>query len=165
MGKDQASAEPVVVMGGTRLLAQDEPGLFDLGEVVSLALRPVHGVVPRFGGVAESEQGDGVRSDTALPEIIAGDLAMGVVGQDMVPALGDPFVDLQQRFLEMLALALPVVLAVFERNAGAFGQAPNRFPEIDPFEFLDEPENIAAFVTTEAEILKTENRASGIENL
>jgi len=50
----------------------------------------------------------------------------------------------------VLVLALTVVLGVFEWNAGAFGEASNRFAEVQTFEFLDEPKDIAAFMATEA---------------
>jgi hypothetical protein len=50
----------------------------------------------------------------------------------------------------VLALALAVVLGVFNRYAGAFGQATNGFAEVDPFEFLHETKDIAAFMTSKA---------------
>ena len=50
----------------------------------------------------------------------------------------------------MLALAVAVVLGVFKRDAGAFGQATDGFAEVDTLEFLDETKDIAAFMTSEA---------------
>jgi len=53
------------------------------------AFSPVDGVIPGVGRVAEAEELDGLGRDAAFGQVIAGDLAGGVVGQAGLPALGD----------------------------------------------------------------------------
>jgi hypothetical protein len=74
----------------------------------------------------------------------------GIVGQGVLPALGDLFVHLQQRFLEMAGLWLTRLILEFERDARAVGKTLDRFDEGNVFVLANEGEDVSALVTAKA---------------
>ena len=114
------------------------------------AARPVHRVVPGFRRGAEAEEFYGVGRDAALGEIIAGELAGGFVGQAVLPARRELFVDVEQLVLEMARFLRAGRVFKFQRNLRALGQPAHGVHEADVFVFLDEGEHVAALVAAEA---------------
>ena len=100
--------------------------------------------------MAEAKQFHGFIGDTASLQIVARDLARGLVGERGLPALRDLLVNLEQRFLKKAVLLLPRVFFKLQRQVRPFGQPPHGFGEGDVFVFLDEREHVAALVTAEA---------------
>lgn len=148
-GEHEAAAEPVIVISGF-LLADNQAGLFDQFDRIVFAASPIDSVVPIFGRGAKAEEFDRLFRNAALEEIIAGDLAGGFIGEGVLPALGDAFVDVQQLFLEMAGFLGGGVILELEWNLGALGEAADGVHEADVFVFFDEGEDIAALVAAEA---------------
>ena len=93
---------------------------------------------------------DGVIRHTAFGEIIAGFLSRGVGDQAGVPTLGDLLVDFEKAVFDELLLLVLRILFELERDASAFGEALDRFHEIERFVFADERENVPAFMAAVA---------------
>src|ERR1700722_18027345 len=147
--KNQTSAKTVVVTGRT-IFAQDQAALLHQREVMAFAFGPIDGVVPQVRRVTEPEKFDGFGGNTAGGKVIARGLGRGFAGQGVSPALRDLLVDLQQPVLNMAALLLGGIVVHLQRDFGALSQPPHSIRKFDVLVFLDECENIAAFVAAEA---------------
>ena len=87
-GEHQAATKAIVVTIGV-LFADDQAALFDDRQFVALAPGPIDGVIPGLRRVAEAKEFHRFLGDAAFGQVIAGDLAGGIVGQGGLPALGD----------------------------------------------------------------------------
>src|SRR5262249_31988376 len=131
----QTSTKSVVVVVRA-FLAQDKTCLFGQLGLISFALGPVDGVLPRIGRAAEPEELHRLRGHSTLREIITGDLPTGLVGEGVLPALSDLLMDLQQLILNVPGLLLARTLLILQRYLGPFGQSPHGFRKINILVFL-----------------------------
>ena len=145
----QPPSETVVMTAGF-FLFDDEAGLLDSFERKTFALRPVHRVVPQFRRGTDAELFDRVRRDAALGEIIAGKLAGGFVGETVLPARRELFVNVEQLILEMPRFLRAGRVLKFQRNFRALREPAHGVHEADVLVFLDEGEHVAALVAAEA---------------
>jgi hypothetical protein len=134
---------------GVGFAGDDDAGFFDGGEVEFFGAGPIDGVIPGIGGGADAEEFDGLGGDAAFGEVIAGELAGGLVGETMLPALGELFVDIEQLVLEVAGLLGAGGVFEFEGDFGALGEAADGVHEADVFVFLEEGEDVAALVAAE----------------
>jgi hypothetical protein len=147
--KHQPPAKPIVMAVGV-LLANDQPALLHQRHVIALAGGPIHRVIPLLGRVAETEQLHRLRRDAAFGEVIARDLAAGIIGQHRLPALRDLLVDLEQLVLEKLRFLLSRALLEIERDFRPLRQTLHRFDKREIFVFANKRNDIAALVAAEA---------------
>src|SRR5207248_495807 len=127
-GEDEPAAKTVVIMIAV-FLAQNEAGLLEEPGRMAFAFPPVNGIVPGFRGVAEAEEFDRFIGDAAFEEVVAGDLAARLVGESALPALGNLFVNLPERVLDVPNLLLAGLVVELERNPGPFCQAADGVKE------------------------------------
>src|SRR5215468_9451223 len=102
------------------------------------ASRPIDRVIPRVRGGSEPKQPNRFRGDTATLKIIPSRLAGSLVGERILPALGNLLVNLKKSFFEMTALLFAGPVLGLEGNPGTLGQASHRLWKIDAFVRLDE---------------------------
>ena len=148
-GKHQPAAEAVVEPARV-LLPDDEPGLLAEGCVIALRLGPVHRVVPGLGSGPEAEFPDGFHAHTALVQVVAGDLAGGLVHEALLPALGDGLVELEQRILHAARLLGPRIVLRLEGDARALGEPGEGLDKGEVLVVLHEAEHVPALVAAEA---------------
>ena len=127
-----------------------QSGFLDGFDWKTFALRPVHRVVPKFGRSADAKQFYRVRRHAPFGEIIARELAGSFVGETILPARCELFVDVKQLIFEMPRFLRAGRVFKFERDFRALGEAAHGVHETDILVIFDEGENVAALVTAEA---------------
>ena len=119
-GEEPSKGTPELISVHEQLAGSAGAGLNFIGNIEGTQLPD---------GVADVLVMDGFIGNAALFQVIAGDLARGVVGERGLPMLRDLLVNLEQLLLQVPRLLLAAALLHFQRDSSALRQTPDRFNE------------------------------------